>query len=336
MSVRAALPTDLRAVSSFLEDAVASGEGVVGSVLPAEVAVGAMSGWRSLLAGLFGIGGGLRVHLDQQQGRLRAVALVYSGRRPEWVVLLLAALPGPEGSDAAFRLLSGIGTLAGQRGMQRLYGAVPDESGVPTRGSAWARETFFQAGFYSYTRETWYHAAAGSPSAPREEFSGRPAKGSDAHDLFRFYCATTPHSVQRAEQLTVEDFDVARRAGAFDPPHLVGGNPLVMRREPLLMVHNDARTRGFAVSFRGADRHPHVCKVRAAEGDVDLARELARVATKGLPAGRPIAMPVRSYEDHVARALTAEGFQAGATAMLFVKELAIRIEETALAPAVVR
>ncbi|MGH2499624.1 MAG: hypothetical protein ACRDF0_06000, partial [Candidatus Limnocylindria bacterium] len=70
--------------------------------------------------------------------------------------------------------------------------------------------------------------------------------------------------------------------------------------------------------------------------DVDLARELVRVATADLPAGRPVAAPVRSYEEHVARALVAEGFGEAATAMLFVKELAVRIEEPALAPAVVR
>ena len=37
-----------------------------------------------------------------------------------------------------------------------------------------------------------------------------------------------------------------------------------------------------------------------------------------------------------ARALVGEGFREVATAMLFVRELAVRIEEPALAPAVVR
>ena len=46
--------------------------------------------------------------------------------------------------------------------------------------------------------------------------------------------------------------------------------------------------------------------------------------------------PVRAYEEHVARALLAEGFREMATAMLFTKELAERVEERAFAPAVVR
>jgi hypothetical protein len=45
---------------------------------------------------------------------------------------------------------------------------------------------------------------------------------------------------------------------------------------------------------------------------------------------------VRSYEEHVARALLGHGFEESATSMLFVKELAVKIEEAAFAPAVVR
>jgi len=49
-----------------------------------------------------------------------------------------------------------------------------------------------------------------------------------------------------------------------------------------------------------------------------------------------VTSPVRSYEEHVARALLAEGFREIATSMLFTKELAERVEERAFAPAVVR
>jgi hypothetical protein len=84
------------------------------------------------------------------------------------------------------------------------------------------------------------------------------------------------------------------------------------------------------------ERHPNVLKVRTDAGDVDMARDLVRAAVRAMPPGRPITSPVRSYEEHVARALLAEGFRDAATAMLFVKELAVRVEEPALAPAVVR
>src|SRR5207247_354581 len=95
--------------------------------------------------------GMLRVSLAEYRGQLRSTALVYDGHRPEWVLLILAALPEPGGADSAFRLLSGVSGAAARAGMHRIFAAVPDE----TR----ARETFFQAGFYSYTRETWFAAA---------------------------------------------------------------------------------------------------------------------------------------------------------------------------------
>ena len=47
------------------------------------------------MGGVFGLGGRLRVYLEEYRGQLRSTALVYDGRRPEWVVLVLAALPEP-------------------------------------------------------------------------------------------------------------------------------------------------------------------------------------------------------------------------------------------------
>lgn len=328
MPARAATPLDLRRVSALLASSLREPSGIMASALPVPLAAGAVSSWTRLLPGLVGLNGRLRVYLEEYRGQLRSSALVYHGNRPEWVVLILAALQQPGGADSAFRLLSGISGAAARAGMHRIFAAVPDE--------ALARETFFQAGFYSYTRETWYVAARTAAIPPVRQLAVREATGRDAHDLFRFYTMTTPHAVQRAEQLTFSDFDVGRRGGAYDPPHLVGGNPLAMRRQSALMEGEESRLRAFALAFSGLERHPHVCKVRTANGDVDLARDLLRAAAQALPAGKPVTSPVRSYEEHVARALLAEGFREIATSMLFTKELAERVEERVFAPAVVR
>lgn len=327
MGARAAGPFDLPGITSFVSGVLRTPGSIIGCVLPAPLAGGAVAGWPRLLPGLLGVPSRVRVYVAEQGGRPRAAALVYASHRPEWVVLLLVGDPDPAGADEAFRLLSSICAAAARDGMHRVFGAVPDE--------ARPRETFFQAGFYSYTRETWYISAARHPRAPRER-AARKALSSDAHDLFRFYAATTPHSVQRAEQLSVPDFDVDRGAGAFEPPHLVGGNPLAMRRSTVLLETAADRPLSLAVGFRGLERHPHVLKVRTADGDVDRARDLARAVAGGLPMDRPVAAPVRSYEEHVARALLSEGFKESATAMLFVKEFAVRIEEPAFSPAVAR
>lgn len=328
MPARAATPLDLRRVSALLASSLREPSGIMASALPVPLAAGAVSSWTRFLPGLVGLNGRLRVYLEEYRGQLRSSALVYHGNRPEWVVLILAALQQPGGADSAFRLLSGISGAAARAGMHRIFAAVPDE--------ALARETFFQAGFYSYTRETWYVAARTAAIPPVRQLAVREATGRDAHDLFRFYTMTTPHAVQRAEQLTFSDFDVGRRGGAYDPPHLVGGNPLAMRRQSALMEGEESRLRAFALAFSGLERHPHVCKVRTANGDVDLARDLLRAAAQALPAGKPVTSPVRSYEEHVARALLAEGFREIATSMLFTKELAERVEERVFAPAVVR
>src|SRR5256884_6635118 len=254
MPARAATPLDLRRVSALLARALRDPAGIMASALPAPLAVGAVASWTRLLPGLIGVQGRLRVFLEEHRGQLRSTALVYDGRRPEWVVLILAALAEPGGADSAFRLLSGISGAAARTGMHRIFAAVPDE--------ARARETFFQAGFYSYTRETWYVAALSALPAPSRALTARRATGRDAHDLFRFYVMTTPHAVQRAEQLTVTDFDVSRRGGAYDPPHLIGGNPLAMRRQSALMVGEESLPRAFGLAFSGMERHPHVCTVR--------------------------------------------------------------------------
>ncbi len=337
MPVRAAMPTDLPRVTRFLAQAVREPDAIVGAVLPQPLVIGALSGWRKLLPGTIGLRGRLRLYLEEYRGRLCAVALIYSGRRPEWVILALAAVPDPGGAEGSVKLLAHVSASAAQHGQLRLFGAVADPvASAPASGTARARETFFQTGFYSYTRETWFAAPRAPLQAPAHALDGHYARRRDAHDLFRFYAATTPHAVQRAEQLTVEDFDIGRRAGAFDPPFLVSGNPLAMRREHAMIVGGEPRVGAFGVSFRGLDSHPHVVKARSVDGDIELARDVVRATTLELPAGRPITSPVRSYEEHVARALLSEGFREMATAMLFVKELAVRIEEPALAPAVVR
>jgi hypothetical protein len=337
MPVRPAMPTDLPRVTRFLAAASREPDAILGSVLPQPLVSSALADWRKLLPGTIGMRGRLRLYLEEYHGRLCAVALVYSGRRPEWVILALAAVPDPGGAEGSFKLLSHISASAAQRGQLRLFGAVADAVvSAPAAGAARARETFFQAGFYSYTRETWYAAPRAPLRAPARTLDGHYALRRDAHDLFRFYASTTPHAVQRAEQLTVEDFDIGRRAGAFDPPFLVSGNPLAMRRDTAMVVGREPRLGAFGVSFRGLDRHPHVVKARSVDDDTDLARDVVRATTLELPGGKPITSPVRSYEEHVARALLSEGFREIATAMLFVKELAVRIEEPAWAPAVVR
>jgi hypothetical protein len=326
MSTRLAVPTDLPAVAGVFRTArTVPARGVVASVLPAPYVTSAVSDRMSLVRATVGLHPRARLFVEHY-GAVRAAALVYVSRRPEWVVLFLAARPDPGGGEGAFRLLGEIAAAAARAGAYRLYATVPDEP--------LGRETFFQAGFYSFTTETWFVARSSLASSPPRSL--RPVTTRDAHDLFRLYARTTPHAVQRAQQLSTPDFDVRRGAAGLAPPHLVDGNPLAMRRGPTLVVGDERGIAGAFVCFHGRGAHPDICKAISAEGTVDVVRDLLRMGAGSLYGQRPVACPVRPYEEHIGRALEAEGFQPIGAAMLFVKELAVRVEEPAFAPAVVR
>src|ERR671937_1744346 len=181
MPARRATPFDAPRISALLERSLRAPEAVLASALPVPFAAGAVSGVGGLALGVAGITGRrLHVFLEQYRGQLRSAALVYDGRRPEWVVLLLAAMFEPGGVESAFRLLSGISAAAARAGMHRLFAAVPDE--------ARARETFFQAGFYSYTRGTWPPPTRMQLIEPRR-VSARRRGSVECGRLLPFYCA---------------------------------------------------------------------------------------------------------------------------------------------------
>src|SRR2546428_7260459 len=93
----------MRRISALLESSLHTREGIVASALPVPLAGGAIVGWRGLMNGLFGLNGRLRVYLEEYRGQLRSTAFVYDGRRPEWVVFMLSALPEPGATATAFR-----------------------------------------------------------------------------------------------------------------------------------------------------------------------------------------------------------------------------------------
>src|SRR5258708_5698601 len=144
------MPTDVPRITRFLTLATHTPDAIVASVLPQPLVASALAGWRTLLPGTFGVRNRLRLYIEEYHGRLCAVALVFSGRRPEWVILALAAVPDPGGAEGSFKLLEHLSASAANHGQLRLYGAVADAAaGTPASGTARARETFFHARVYS-------------------------------------------------------------------------------------------------------------------------------------------------------------------------------------------
>src|SRR5207247_2841634 len=107
MPARAATPLDLHRVSALLAETLHDPAGIMASALPAPLAAGAGASWTRLLPGLIGVQGRLRVFLEEYRGQLRSTALVYDGRRPGGVLLVLPAPSAAGGADSRFRLRSG-------------------------------------------------------------------------------------------------------------------------------------------------------------------------------------------------------------------------------------
>src|SRR5438874_3708765 len=134
------MPTDLPRAIRFLTIASQDPDAILGSVLPQPLVSSALAGWRKLLPGTLGMRARLRLYIEEYRGRLCAVALIYSGRRPEWVILALAAVPDPGGAEGSFKLLSYVSAVAAQHGQLRLFGAVADAAiSAPAVGTARAR-----------------------------------------------------------------------------------------------------------------------------------------------------------------------------------------------------
>ena len=92
MPARAATPLDLRRVSALLARSLREPSGIMASALPVPLAAGAVSSWTRLLPGLrwsawahAGLPRGIPRTAAVERARLRR-------HRPEWVVLMLAAM----------------------------------------------------------------------------------------------------------------------------------------------------------------------------------------------------------------------------------------------------
>src|SRR5256714_12356050 len=131
------MPTDLPRVTRFLTGASREPDAILGSVLPQPLVSSALAGWRKLLPGTLGMRARLRLYIEEYRGRLCAVALIYSGRRPEWVILALAAVPDPGGAEGSFKLLSYVSAVARHHRHYRLFGALADAAAdAPAAGAA--------------------------------------------------------------------------------------------------------------------------------------------------------------------------------------------------------
>ena len=135
--------------------------------------------------------------LRQEENGLARAGLIQIERRPERpeadVVLLTPALDAPQGHPAIWqKLLSQSVQELVERQICRLYSDLPDQPLVVN--------TFKQAGFQIYTRETiWRLAVLPQDWLLPAPVPLRPQQIQDSWEIFRLYNRITPALVQQAE-----------------------------------------------------------------------------------------------------------------------------------------
>ncbi len=145
----------------------------------------------------WGSGSCITYVLRQQENGLARAGVIQIEVRPNRseadVVLLTPALDAPQGYPAIWQKLLGQSIQAlVERQIVRLYTNLPDQP-LPVN-------TFKQAGFQLYTRETiWRLAPLRLDGLPPVSASMRPQRAADDWHLLRLYRRITPAPVQQAE-----------------------------------------------------------------------------------------------------------------------------------------
>lgn len=197
------------------------------------------------------------------------------------------------------QMLDGVGIEIAARGIQRLFGSLPE----PGAGL----DIFQQAGFAVYARDDVYRLSQPANAAPAATPAGlRPRSAEDWPALQKLCVAVTPQRVRQAEG----GIDMALTWGRRLQAYVVAANP----------DGNDDDLLATVSIYLGGLAHWLRIIVRP---DVsDLAFEVARWAVTrlaGLPP-RPIYCNVRQYEAGMREPLLSAGFELDHTRTLVVKQ----------------
>jgi len=227
---------------------------------------------------------------------------------PAWRVVIMAPLLD-ESEDAAtiwYRLLLHLCIAAGERGVPRLFGCLPECSA--------AEDVFHQATFVAYCHQQVYWRANGQGTGQSSSRVGQ-ATSDDSLGVRWLWHKVTPRAVQQAE----EPCNSRATPGSIEVAVSDVERHFVLRRggeQPLGCVSVLERPRG-------------VCLRVIA--DADAAGSAAEVLDHGLAAindrSRPVFCTVRDYEGGMGGLLEDRGFTGGQTYSLLVKHTTVRVRE---------
>ena len=136
---------------------------------------------------------------------------LHPGRTEADLLLLSPALDAPDGHPAIWhKLLAGSALFLADQQVRRLYSELSDQPLLVN--------TFLQAGFHLYARETIWRLVSGSPPFPAPDGAAlRPQTDQDRWGLEQLYARITPAPVRQAEAV---DGEGDGQGEQFKPPIL--------------------------------------------------------------------------------------------------------------------
>lgn len=292
----------------------------------------------------------------EERGQVRGLARAeHDGVRDEWTIVELDAIDEGLSGDVRYRLVQRLLRDASKRGGIRFHVACADDGANV--------ELFMQAGFMRYGEESLlYRSVDKAPIASvstdsAREAGIRPEVPLDALALDRLYRASTPAPVARLEDYRQHDWE--RQGNHWRVPRSAL-TPILRFADvegwvqEASNVKADADLKAFCQIGVSKAEQPHYIRVisRPDHDPSDLiAFGLSAIAERthsrwsdltarwqrAAPTEeRGIVSAVRTYEAPLDRRLEEQGFGDVATVSLLMKELAERVTEPALVPAVLR
>ena len=257
------------------------------------------------LAGLVPLLVGATYVLEEEDGRGAGFVLVRGRRgRPEADIAYITPRLEEDGDQEMWRrLLLHASTKAGERGIQRLFAAFPEEQvGI---------EAFLQTGFTIYAQEDIFRLDASVTPEALLSSEVRPFQAEDLWAVSQLRLAVAPPTVRQAENLGT------------------GDNVWPMRGKIYLLEIGGKLVGSLRVNAGRAGCWLEMLLHREAHGQAEnlVASGLALLAER---TSCPIYCGVRSYQGGLVGPLTDRGFQHFASWSLMVKHITARVRELVL------
>jgi len=275
-----------------------------------------------LVSNLLGIRRDLIFFVAEEQGRLRGFvqARVFPKRGEAQVTSLALMEEGANGGTRS-KLLERLCQEGPKRGVKRFFAITASESAII--------EAFRNAGFREYAAETAY-VNRGAPEVGADEHPAiRPVQAADSAGLFALYRAITPPVIQRIEDFSISDWNLIENPFPQRSCLPISSKALEASH---WIFDKDASVGGYLGTWVNRENREGYLKIMA-HPDKSAAKELLKFGIARLSHSNLLICSVRNYEEYLASLVSDLGFVPGSTGQLLFREMAVRVLEPGLIPA---